>query len=154
PLVNAMSVGILDQSHIQKGQAKGIGNAVMYVGAKTGRDGIHGATFASADFADDKETQRSAVQVGDPFMEKLLMEECIELTNNLHVWLVGIRHIGAAVIVSSSCEMASKDYSGMELNLDMGPQHEDEMYAYEIMLSESQGRMLLCVKKGHENDVK
>lgn len=154
PLVNAMSVGILDQNHIQKGQAKGIGNAVMYVGAKTGRDGIHGATFASADFADDKETQRSAVQVGDPFMEKLLMEACIELTNNHQDWLVGIQDMGAAGIVSSSCEMASKANSGMELNLDMVPQREEGMSAYEIMLSESQERMLLCVKKGHENDVK
>ena len=141
PLVNAMSVGILDQSHIQKGQAKGIGNAVMYVGAKTGRDGIHGATFASADFADDKETQRSAVQVGDPFMEKLLMEACIELTNNHQDWLVGIQDMGAAGIVSSSCEMASKANSGMELNLDMVPQREEGMSAYEIMLSESQERM-------------
>lgn len=153
-LVNAMSVGLMEQKDIQKGRATGIGNAVMYVGAKTGRDGIHGATFASADFADDKETQRSAVQVGDPFMEKLLMEACLELTSQHHEWLVGIQDMGAAGIVSSSCEMASKANSGLELTLDDVPQREANMSAYEIMLSESQERMLLCVKKGHEQDVK
>ena len=153
PLVNAMSVGLMDQKDMQKGRATGVGNAVMYVGAKTGRDGIHGATFASADFADDKETQRSAVQVGDPFMEKLLMEACLELTSRHADWLVGIQDMGAAGIVSSSCEMASKANSGLELNLDYVPQREANMSAYEIMLSESQERMLLCVKKGHEEDV-
>ena len=153
PLVNAMSVGLMDQKDMQKGRATGVGNAVMYVGAKTGRDGIHGATFASADFADDKETQRSAVQVGDPFMEKLLMEACLELTSQHADWLVGIQDMGAAGIVSSSCEMASKADSGLELNLDYVPQREANMSAYEIMLSESQERMLLCVKKGHEEDV-
>lgn len=153
PLVNAMSVGLMEQKDMQKGRATGVGNAVMYVGAKTGRDGIHGATFASADFADDKETQRSAVQVGDPFMEKLLMEACLELTSQHADWLVGIQDMGAAGIVSSSCEMASKANSGLELNLDYVPQREANMSAYEIMLSESQERMLLCVKKGHEEDV-
>ncbi|SEM42211.1 phosphoribosylformylglycinamidine synthase subunit II [Ligilactobacillus sp. WC1T17] len=152
-LVNAMSVGLMEQKDMQKGRASGVGNAVIYVGAKTGRDGIHGATFASADFADDKATQRSAVQVGNPFMEKLLMEACLELTHDHHDWLVGIQDMGAAGIVSSSCEMASKADSGMELNLDMVPQREPGMSAYEIMLSESQERMLLCVKKGHEDDV-
>lgn len=154
PLVNAMSVGLMDQKDMQKGRAVGVGNAVMYVGAKTGRDGIHGATFASADFADDRETQRSAVQVGDPFMEKLLMEACLELTSKHAEWLVGIQDMGAAGIVSSSCEMASKAKSGMELILDYVPQREPNMSAYEIMLSESQERMLLCVRKGHEEDVK
>ena len=154
PLVNAMSVGLMDQKDMQKGRASGVGNAVMYVGAKTGRDGIHGATFASADFADDKETQRSAVQVGDPFMEKLLMEACLELTSQHADWLVGIQDMGAAGIVSSSCEMASKANSGMELILDNVPQRETNMSAYEIMLSESQERMLLCVKQGCEEDVK
>lgn len=154
PLVNAMCVGIMDQKDMQKGQAKGIGNAVMYVGAKTGRDGIHGATFASADFADDRETQRSAVQVGDPFMEKLLMEACLELTTQHKEWLVGIQDMGAAGIVSSSCEMASKAGSGMELILDNVPQRETEMSAYEIMLSESQERMLLCVRAGFEENIK
>ncbi|KRN11546.1 phosphoribosylformylglycinamidine synthase II [Liquorilactobacillus mali KCTC 3596 = DSM 20444] len=154
PLVNAMCVGIMDQKDMQKGQAKGVGNAVMYVGAKTGRDGIHGATFASADFADDRETQRSAVQVGDPFMEKLLMEACLELTSQHKKWLVGIQDMGAAGIVSSSCEMASKAGSGMDLTLDNVPQRETEMSAYEIMLSESQERMLLCVRAGFEEKVK
>ena len=143
----------MDQADMQKGRASGIGNAVIYVGAKTGRDGIHGATFASADFDDEKETQRSAVQVGNPFMEKLLMEACLELTHDHADWLVGIQDMGAAGIVSSSCEMASKADSGMELDLDFVPQRETNMSAYEIMLSESQERMLLCVRKGHEEDV-
>ena len=150
PLVNAMCVGLMDQADMQKGRAKGVGNAVMYVGAKTGRDGIHGATFASADFADEKETQRSAVQVGDPFMEKLLMEACLKLTHDHQDWLVGIQDMGAAGLVSSSCEMASKADSGMEMNLDLVPQREPGMSAYEIMLSESQERMLLCIKAGFE----
>ncbi|WP_442918878.1 phosphoribosylformylglycinamidine synthase subunit PurL [Ligilactobacillus sp.] len=152
-LVNAMSVGLMDQADMQKGRASGVGNAVIYVGAKTGRDGIHGATFASADFDDEKETQRSAVQVGNPFMEKLLMEACLELTHDHADWLVGIQDMGAAGIVSSSCEMASKADSGMELDLDFVPQRETNMSAYEIMLSESQERMLLCVRKGHEENV-
>ena len=152
-LVNAMGVGLMDQKHLQKGTANGIGNAVMYVGAKTGRDGIHGATFASADFSDENATQRSAVQVGDPFMEKLLMEACLELIEQHADWLVGIQDMGAAGIVSSSAEMASEGQAGMELNLDLVPQREPNMSAYEIMLSESQERMLLCVVKGHEADV-
>ena len=151
-LVNAMSVGLMDQKDIQKGKAAGIGNAVMYVGAKTGRDGIHGATFASADFSDENATQRSAVQVGDPFMEKLLLEACLELIQNHPDWLVGIQDMGAAGIVSSSAEMASEGDAGMDL--DLVPQREPNMSAYEIMLSESQERMLLCVNKGHEDDVK
>lgn len=153
-LVNAMSVGLMDQKGIQKGKAAGIGNAVMYVGAKTGRDGIHGATFASADFSDENATQRSAVQVGDPFMEKLLLEACLELIQNHPDWLVGIQDMGAAGIVSSSAEMASEGDAGMDLDLDLVPQREPNMSAYEIMLSESQERMLLCVNKGHEDDVK
>lgn len=153
-LVNAMSVGLMDQKDIQKGKAAGIGNAVMYVGAKTGRDGIHGATFASADFSDENATQRSAVQVGDPFMEKLLLEACLELIQNHPDWLVGIQDMGAAGIVSSSAEMASEGDAGMDLDLDLVPQRELNMSAYEIMLSESQERMLLCVNKGHEDDVK
>ncbi|MDU2967802.1 MAG: phosphoribosylformylglycinamidine synthase subunit PurL [Limosilactobacillus fermentum] len=153
-LVNAMSVGLMDQKDIQKGKAAGIGNAVMYVGAKTGRDGIHGATFASADFSDENATQRSAVQVGAPFMEKLLLEACLELIQNHPDWLVGIQDMGAAGIVSSSAEMASEGDAGMDLDLDLVPQREPNMSAYEIMLSESQERMLLCVNKGHEDDVK
>ena len=153
-LCNAMSVGLMDQKDIQQGKAAGIGNAVMYVGAKTGRDGIHGATFASADFSDENATQRSAVQVGNPFMEKLLLEACLELITKHSDWLVGIQDMGAAGIVSSSAEMASEGKSGMDLNLDLVPQRETGMSAYEIMLSESQERMLLCVNKGHEEDVK
>ncbi len=152
-LCNAMSVGLMNQKDLQQGKAAGIGNAVMYVGAKTGRDGIHGATFASADFSDENATQRSAVQVGDPFMEKLLMEACLELIQKHADWLVGIQDMGAAGIVSSSAEMASEGRSGMKLNLDLVPQRETGMSAYEIMLSESQERMLLCVVKGHEEDV-
>ncbi|MGN1280105.1 MAG: phosphoribosylformylglycinamidine synthase subunit PurL [Limosilactobacillus sp.] len=153
-LCNAMSVGLMDQKDIQQGRAAGIGNAVMYVGAKTGRDGIHGATFASADFSDENATQRSAVQVGNPFMEKLLLEACLELITKHPDWLVGIQDMGAAGIVSSSAEMASEGKSGMDLDLDLVPQRETGMSAYEIMLSESQERMLLCVNKGHEEDVK
>lgn len=153
-LVNAMSVGLMDQKNQQEGNASGVGNAVMYVGAKTGRDGIHGATFASADFGSGNESQHSAVQVGDPFMEKLLMEACLELIQDHAEWLVGIQDMGAAGIVSSSAEMASEGNSGMDLDLDLVPQREPGMSAYEIMLSESQERMLLCVKNGHEEDVK
>lgn len=153
-LLNAMNVGIMDIKDMEHGDATGLGNAVMYVGAKTGRDGIHGATFASADFSKEHATQRSAVQVGDPFMEKLLMEACLELILNHREWLIGIQDMGAAGIVSSSAEMATEGKAGMDLNLDLVPQREPNMSAYEIMLSESQERMLLCVKKGHEADVK
>ncbi|WP_314063720.1 phosphoribosylformylglycinamidine synthase subunit PurL [uncultured Vagococcus sp.] len=154
PLVNAMCVGLIDHADIQKGQAKGEGNPIMYVGAKTGRDGIHGATFASEEFSDEEESQRSAVQVGDPFMEKLLMDACLELIRDHADILVGIQDMGAAGLVSSSSEMASKAGSGLHLNLDDVPQRETEMTPYEMMLSESQERMLLCVTKGAENRVK
>ena len=153
PLVNAMCVGLIDHKDIQKGQAKGIGNSIMYVGAKTGRDGIHGATFASEEFNDEEETKRSAVQVGDPFMEKLLLEACLELIYDYQEILVGIQDMGAAGLVSSSAEMASKAGSGLILNLDDVPQRETQMTPYEMMLSESQERMLICVKKGEENQV-
>lgn len=153
PLVNAMCVGLISHQDIQKGQAKGVGNTIMYVGAKTGRDGIHGATFASAEFADEKETQRSAVQVGDPFMEKLLMEACLELILDHQDVLVGIQDMGAAGLVSSSSEMASKAGSGLVLNLDKVPQRETNMTPYDIMLSESQERMLLCIQAGKEKEV-
>ncbi|SFK32898.1 phosphoribosylformylglycinamidine synthase subunit II [Marinilactibacillus piezotolerans] len=154
PLVNAMCVGLIDHKDIQKGQAKGVGNSIMYVGAKTGRDGIHGATFASEEFSDEEESERSAVQVGDPFMEKLLMEACLELIQNYQDILIGIQDMGAAGLVSSSSEMASKAGSGMVLNLDDVPQRETNMTPYEMMLSESQERMLICVKKGSEDRVK
>lgn len=153
PLVNAMCVGLIEHRHIQKGQAKGVGNPIFYVGAKTGRDGIHGATFASEEFEDEKEQNRSAVQVGDPFMEKLLLEACLELITEHSESIIGIQDMGAAGLVSSSSEMASKAGSGLILNLDDVPQRETHMTPYEMMLSESQERMLICVKKGHEQTI-
>lgn len=153
PLVNAMCVGLIDHKDIQKGQAKGVGNSIMYVGAKTGRDGIHGATFASEEFVEGEEQQRSAVQVGDPFMEKLLLEACLELILDHSEILVGIQDMGAAGLVSSSSEMASKAGSGLKLYLDDVPQRETHMTPYEMMLSESQERMLICVEQGHEDEV-
>ena len=153
PLVNAMCVGLIDHKDIQKGQAKGVGNKIMYVGAKTGRDGIHGATFASEEFVEGEEQQRSAVQVGDPFMEKLLLEACLELILEHSDILVGIQDMGAAGLVSSSSEMASKAGSGLKLYLDDVPQRESHMTPYEMMLSESQERMLICVKQGCEDQV-
>lgn len=151
PLVNAMCVGLIDHKDIQKGQAHGVGNTVMYVGAKTGRDGIHGATFASEELTDESESNRPAVQVGDPFMEKLLLEACLELVKSDA--LVGIQDMGAAGLTSSSAEMASKAGSGIEMNLDLVPQRETGMTAYEMMLSESQERMLIVVKKGREQEI-
>lgn len=151
PLVNAMCVGLIDHKDIKKGQAHGEGNTVMYVGAKTGRDGIHGATFASEELTEQSNEDRPAVQVGDPFMEKLLLEACLEL---IHFdALVGIQDMGAAGLVSSSAEMASKAGMGIEMNLDLVPQRETGMTAYEMMLSESQERMLIVVKKGREQEI-
>ncbi|WP_445478511.1 phosphoribosylformylglycinamidine synthase subunit PurL [Lysinibacillus irui] len=152
PLVNAMCVGLIDHKDIQRGIAAGVGNIVMYVGAKTGRDGIHGATFASEELTEESENQRPAVQVGDPFMEKLLLEACLEVVKSDA--LVGIQDMGAAGLTSSSAEMASKAGSGVEMNLDLVPQRETGMTAYEMMLSESQERMLLVVKKGREDEIK
>lgn len=151
PLVNAMCVGLIDHKDIKKGQAHGVGNTVMYVGAKTGRDGIHGATFASEELTEQSEEKRPAVQVGDPFMEKLLLEACLELVKNDA--LVGIQDMGAAGLTSSSAEMASKAGSGIEMNLDLVPQRETGMTAYEMMLSESQERMLIVVQKGREQEI-
>lgn len=152
PLVNAMCVGLIDHKDIQKGIAAGVGNTVMYVGAKTGRDGIHGATFSSEELTEDTEESRSAVQVGDPFMEKLLLEACLEVVKSDA--LVGIQDMGAAGLTSSSAEMASKAGTGVEMNLDLIPQRETNMSAYEMMLSESQERMLLVVKAGREEEIK
>ncbi|RNA66724.1 phosphoribosylformylglycinamidine synthase subunit PurL [Alteribacter keqinensis] len=151
PLVNAMCVGLIDHKDIQKGQAKGVGNPVIYVGASTGKDGIHGATFASEELNEGSEAKRPAVQVGDPFMEKLLMEACLEVVKNDA--LVGIQDMGAAGLTSSSAEMASKAGSGIEMDLDAVPQREKGMTPYEMMLSESQERMLLVVKKGREDEI-
>ncbi|MCW8788676.1 phosphoribosylformylglycinamidine synthase subunit PurL [Enterococcus faecium] len=153
PLVNAMCVGLIEHKHIQKGQAAGVGNSIIYVGAKTGRDGIHGATFASEEFNQEEEQQRSAVQVGDPFMEKLLLEACLELILHHSDSLIGIQDMGAAGLVSSSAEMASKAGSGLILTLDEVPQRETGMTPYEMMLSESQERMLICVKSGEEEKI-
>lgn len=151
PLVNAMCVGLINHEDIKKGQAHGVGNTVMYVGAKTGRDGIHGATFASEELNESSEDKRPAVQVGDPFMEKLLLEACLELVKNDA--LVGIQDMGAAGLTSSSAEMASKAGSGIEMNLDLVPQRETGMTPYEMMLSESQERMLIVVEKGREQEI-
>ncbi|WP_240689018.1 phosphoribosylformylglycinamidine synthase subunit PurL [Ammoniphilus sp. YIM 78166] len=151
PLVNAMCVGLINHDQIQKGVAKGIGNPVIYVGASTGRDGIHGATFASEELSEGSEAKRPAVQVGDPFMEKLLLEATLELIDSGLV--VGIQDMGAAGLTSSSSEMASKAGNGIELNLDLVPQREKGMTAYEMMLSESQERMLVVAKQGTEEDV-
>ncbi len=151
PLVNAMCVGLIDHKDIKKGQAHGVGNTVMYVGAKTGRDGIHGATFASEELTETSGDNRPAVQVGDPFMEKLLLEACLELVHCDA--LVGIQDMGAAGLTSSSAEMASKAGSGIEMNLDHVPQRETGMTAYEMMLSESQERMLIVVEKGREQEI-
>ncbi len=200
PLVNAMVVGLMDHKDIQKGRAAGVGNSVMYAGATTGRDGIHGATFASASFEDEdededavavagagmsaetganagagaaptpaatdalantgadagepEEAERSAVQAGDPFTERVLMDACLDLIRNHSDIVVGIQDMGAAGLVSSSSEMASKAGFGLELNLDLVPTREDGMTPYEMMLSESQERMLICVKRGEEERVR
>jgi phosphoribosylformylglycinamidine synthase subunit PurL len=151
PLVNAMCVGIIRHEDIQRGIASGVGNTVMYVGAKTGRDGIHGATFASEELTEQSEAKRPAVQVGDPFMEKLLLEACLEVVKSDA--LVGIQDMGAAGLTSSAAEMASKGGFGIEMNLDLVPQREAGMTPYEMMLSESQERMLLVVKQGREQEI-
>ena len=151
PLVNAMAVGLLNHEDIQKGVASGVGNIVMYAGAKTGRDGIHGATMSSSEVAVDKEAELPVMQAGDPFLEKLVMEACLELVKSDA--LIGIQDMGAAGLTSSAAEMASKAGYGVELNLDLVPQREEGMTAYEMMLSESQERMLIVVKKGREQEV-
>lgn len=152
PLVNAMSVGLVDIKHIASATAKGEGNKVMIVGSSTGRDGIHGATFASEEISERSEAKRPSVQVGDPFTEKLLLEASLEIIKN--GWLVGIQDMGAAGISCSTSEMSAKGKSGMKINLDKVPLREKGMTAYEIMLSESQERMLCVVKKGFEENVK
>jgi phosphoribosylformylglycinamidine synthase len=147
-LVNAMTVGLADASRIFYSAASGPGNPVVYVGAKTGRDGIHGATMASAEFSEDAEAKRPTVQVGDPFTEKLLIEACLELMASDAI--VAIQDMGAAGLTSSSVEMAGKGGLGIELELDRVPMREDGMTPYEIMLSESQERMLMVLKPGSE----
>lgn len=152
PLVNAMAVGIVKKDQYASAVAKEEGSAVMIVGSSTGRDGIHGATFASEEISEKSEAKRPSVQVGDPFTEKLLLEATLEIIKN--GWLVGIQDMGAAGISCSTTEMSAKGNSGMDINLDKVPLREDGMTAYEIMLSESQERMLCVVKKGFEEDVK
>jgi len=152
PLVNAMCVGLIDHDKIQRGVAKGVGNPVFYVGPATGRDGIHGATFASVELSEESEENRTAVQVGDPFMEKLVMEATLELINSGIV--LGIQDMGAAGLTCSSAEMASKAGNGLELYLDEVPQRETGMTPYEMMLSESQERMLFVVEPQHEAQAK
>ena len=151
-LVNAMTVGIADKNRIFYSAASGAGNPIVYVGSKTGRDGIHGATMASSEFSEDSDAKRPTVQVGDPFTEKLLIEACLELMAT--DCIIGIQDMGAAGITCSSFEMASKGGMGVELNLDKVPQREVGMTPYEMMLSESQERMLMVLKPGAEETAK
>jgi phosphoribosylformylglycinamidine synthase subunit PurL len=151
PLVNAFNLGIVKASGIFKGRADGVGNTVFYVGAKTGRDGIHGATMASAEFGEGSEEKRPTVQVGDPFMEKVLLEACLEVLKTGAV--VGIQDMGAAGLTSSSCEMAGRAGNGIEIDVAKVPKRETGMTAYEVMLSESQERMLLVAEKGREQEI-
>ncbi|WP_010163535.1 phosphoribosylformylglycinamidine synthase subunit PurL [Sphingomonas sp. PAMC 26617] len=148
-LVNAMTVGVAETDKIFYSAASGIGNSIVYVGSKTGRDGIHGATMASADFGEDSESKRPTVQVGDPFTEKLLIEACLELMASDAI--VAIQDMGAAGLTSSAVEMASKGGVGIELNMNAVPQRETGMTPYEMMLSESQERMLMVLKPGRED---
>jgi len=151
PLVNAMAVGIVKTNTFASAVAKGEGNPVMIVGSSTGRDGIHGATFASEELSEKSESKRPSVQVGDPFTEKLLLEASLEIIRK--GYLIGIQDMGAAGISCSTTEMSAKGTSGMKINLDNVPLREEGMSAYEIMLSESQERMLCVVKKGYEDRV-
>src|SRR5215831_3897328 len=151
PLVNVFCLGIARHDAIIKGVASGVGNSVYYVGAKTGRDGIHGATMASAEFDEKSMEKRPAVQVGDPFMEKLLLEACLEVMKTDA--LIGIQDMGAAGLTCSTTEMGSRGGAGVEIDISLVPQRETGMTPYEIMLSESQERMLLVVKRGREAEV-
>jgi len=152
PLVNAMCVGLLRHDELIRGVAAGVGNAIMAVGAKTGRDGIHGATFASAELTEESEAKRPQVQVGDPFTEKLLLEASLELIRSGHI--VGIQDMGAAGLVSSSTEMAARGGTGVDIEITAVPVREKGMTPYEILLSETQERMLVVAKNGHEEEVR
>ncbi|MGH9972218.1 MAG: phosphoribosylformylglycinamidine synthase subunit PurL [Pyrinomonadaceae bacterium] len=151
PLVNAFALGLVRRDQIFFGKATGVGNPVLYVGAKTGRDGIHGATMASAEFDEAALQKRPTVQVGDPFLEKLLLEACLEAMRSGAV--AGIQDMGAAGLTSSSCEMAARAGTGIELDLSLVPQRETGMTAYEMLLSESQERMLIVAHSGREREV-
>src|ERR1700742_3772406 len=151
PLVNAFALGLVKIDEIFYGKAAGIGNPGIYRGAKTGRDGIHGATMASEEFHEGTDAKRPNVQVGDPFMEKLLLEACLEAMQTGAI--VGIQDMGAAGLTCSTCEMGARGGVGTEIELDLVPQRETGMSSYEIMLSESQERMLLVAQKGREEEV-
>ncbi len=151
PLVNAFALGLVRRDQIFFGKATGVGNPVLYVGAKTGRDGIHGATMASAEFDEEALQKRPTVQVGDPFLEKLLLEACLEAMRSGAVG--GIQDMGAAGLTSSSCEMAARANTGIELDLSLVPQREQGMTAYEMLLSESQERMLIVAHSGREREI-
>ena len=151
PLVNVFALGVFKKDEIFYGKAKGVGNPVIYVGAKTGRDGIHGASMASAEFTEESKQKRPNVQVGDPFLEKLLLEACLEAMQTGAI--VGIQDMGAAGLTCSTCEMGSRAGTGIEIDLKHVPQREAGMTPYEIMLSESQERMLLVAQKGREEEV-
>jgi phosphoribosylformylglycinamidine synthase len=151
PLINVFALGIAKKEEIFYAKAAGIGNPVIYVGAKTGRDGIHGASMASAEFTEESKQKRPNVQVGDPFLEKLLLEACLEAMQTGAI--VGIQDMGAAGLTCSTCEMGSRGGTGIEIELDRVPQRETGMTPYEIMLSESQERMLLVAEKGREEEV-
>jgi phosphoribosylformylglycinamidine synthase II len=151
PLVNVFALGVFKQDQIFYGKAQGVGNPVIYVGAKTGRDGIHGASMASAEFTEESQQKRPNVQVGDPFMEKLLLEACLEAMKTGAI--VGIQDMGAAGLTSSSCEMGSRAGTGVEIDMQYVPQRESGMTPYEIMLSESQERMLIVAQKGREGEL-
>jgi len=151
PLVNAFALGLVRRDQIFYARAAGEGNPVIYVGAKTGRDGIHGATMASEEFSEESQQKRPNVQVGDPFLEKLLLEACVEAMHTGAV--VGIQDMGAAGLTCSTCEMGGRGHVGLEIELDLVPQRETGMTPYEIMLSESQERMLLVAEKGREEEV-
>jgi phosphoribosylformylglycinamidine synthase len=151
PLVNVFALGVFKKDEVFYGKAKGIGNPVIYVGAKTGRDGIHGASMASAEFTEESKQKRPNVQVGDPFLEKLLLEACLEAMRTGAI--VGIQDMGAAGLTCSTCEMGSRAETGVEIDLQHVPQRETGMTPYEIMLSESQERMLLVAERGREEEV-
>jgi phosphoribosylformylglycinamidine synthase II len=151
PLVNVFALGVFRHDEIFYGRATGIGNPVIYVGAKTGRDGIHGASMASAEFTEESKQKRPNVQVGDPFMEKLLLEACLEAMKTGAI--VGIQDMGAAGLTCSTCEMGSRAGTGIEIDLGLVPQRETGMTPYEIMLSESQERMLIVAERGREDEV-
>ncbi|WP_207706870.1 phosphoribosylformylglycinamidine synthase subunit PurL [Alkaliphilus pronyensis] len=151
PLVNAMCVGVIEHDKIHRGNASGVGNSIMYVGAATGRDGIGGASFASVELTEESEEKRSAVQVGDPFMEKLLLEACLELLDTGSI--IGIQDLGAAGLTSACCETATRGEGGMEIDVLKVPRREKGMLPVEVMISESQERMLVIVEKGREEEV-